>query len=137
MKGNDAFWDLRALVSPSFSHTQILHTLKYSGLKIVDRHAFLVGLPLHGCGHARLRSNPHPLERLRDFLFLLIVFRASSRSPRCSRFVSLALSSLSLFLVLFVLALSLSLSGAPRLQVRRACAPVLGIRKSLICESFR
>ena len=34
-------------------------------------------------------------------------------------------------------ALSLSLSGAPRLQVRRACAPVLGIRKSLICESFR
>ena len=32
---------------------------------------------------------------------------------------------------------ALSLSGAPRLQVRRACAPVLGIRKSLICESFR
>jgi len=70
---------------------------------------------------------------------MLLVFRASSRSPRCSRFASLALSSLSLFLVLFVLALSLSLSlsGAPRLQVRRACAPVLGIRKSLICESFR
>ena len=32
---------------------------------------------------------------------------------------------------------ALSLSGAPRLQVRRACAPVLGIRKSVICESFR
>ena len=31
---------------------------------------------------------------------------------------------------------ALSLSGAPRLQVRRARAPVLGIRKSLICESF-
>ena len=66
---------------------------------------------------------------------MIIIFSVSSRSPRCSRFASLALSSLSLFLVLFVLALSLS--GAPRLQVRRACAPVLGIRKSLICESFR
>ena len=77
-----------------------------------------------------------PPSRASPLVFLmLLVFRASSRSPRCSRFASLALSSLSLFLVLFVLALSLS--GAPRLQVRRACAPVLGIRKSLICESFR
>ena len=77
-----------------------------------------------------------PPSRASPPVFLmLLVFRASSRSPRCSRFASLALSSLSLFLVLFVLALSLS--GAPRLQVRRACAPVLGIRKSLICESFR
>ena len=32
--------------------------------------------------------------------------------------------------------LSLSLSGVPCLQVRRACAPVLGI-KSLLVESFR
>ena len=31
---------------------------------------------------------------------------------------------------------ALSLSGAPRLQVRRARAPVLGIRRSLICERF-
>ena len=67
MKANDAFGGLRALVSPSFSRTQILHTLKYSVLKIVDRHAFLVGLPLHGCAHTRLRSTAHPLERLREF----------------------------------------------------------------------
>ena len=95
--------------------------LKYSVLKIVDRHAFLVGLPLHGFGLARLRSDAHPLERFRERFFLLIVFRVSYSSPRCSRFVSLALSSLSLFLVLFVLALSLSLrcaapAGAPRLR---------------------
>ena len=57
-------------------------------------------------------------------------------SPRRARFLSLALSSLSLFLVFFRYRV-LSLSGAPRLQVRRARAPVLGIRKSLICESFR
>ena len=76
-----------------------------------------------------------PPSRASPLVFLmLLVFRASSRSPRCSRFASLALSSLSLFLVLFVLALSLS--GAPRLQVRCACAPVLGIRKSLLCERF-
>ena len=63
-----------------------------------------------------------PPSRASPLVFLmLLVFRASSRSPRCSRFASLALSSLSLFLVLFVLALSLSLrcaapAGAPRLR---------------------
>ena len=67
--------------------------------------------------------------------FLITVFCASSRYLRCSPFLSLALSSFSLFLLLFVLALSLS--RAPRLQVRRDCASVLGIRKSLIFESFR
>ena len=40
------------------------------------------------------------------------------------------------FFSFFSFSRSLSLSGAPRLQVRRACAPVLGIRTSLICESF-
>ena len=69
--------------------------------------------------------------------FLITVFCASSRYLRCSPFLSLALSSFSLFLLFFVLALSLSLSRAPRLQVRRDCASVLGIRKSLIFESFR
>ena len=68
--------------------------------------------------------------------FLITVFCASSRYLRCSPFLSLALSSFSFFL-LFSFSLSLSLSRAPRLQVRRDCASVLGIRKSLLFESFR
>ena len=67
MKANDAFWAFARLSLLLFHVHKFLHTLKYSGLRIVDRHAFLVGLPLHGFGHARLRSNAHPLERLREF----------------------------------------------------------------------
>ena len=64
------------------------------------------------------------------YFVLLLVPLAVLVSPR-------SLSPPFRFFSFFSFSRSLSLSGAPRLQVRRACAPVLGIRKSLICESFR
>jgi hypothetical protein len=112
---------LCTMVSAPFSRKQIVHTLyAHSGPACVLGRVASPWLRPRAPALQRPPSRASP----RFFSFLINVFRASSRYPRSSPLLSLALSSFSLFLLLFVLTLSLSLyltcaapAGAPRLRV--------------------